>query len=110
MTISLCLKDTVAELGHRRRPSGRAAEECPQRGRIAVALGDFCMIFIFMNKVLEPVSRTAEHADNSRFQVNTSSYHSPLNYIVITLKKRICDLGRILYFYKVKANVCAQRK
>lgn len=46
-------------------PQKRAAEECPQRGRIAVALGDFCMIFIFMNKVLEPVSRTAEHADNS---------------------------------------------
>lgn len=65
MSISLCLKERWLSLDSVGDPQERAAVECPQMDRIAAALGDFCMIFIFMKKHLEPVSRTAEHADNS---------------------------------------------
>lgn len=79
-------KGTGAEPGHRGRETLR--RELLRNGSHSCCFRRFLHDVYIYEKVLEPVSRTAEHADNSWFQVNTSSYHSPLNYIVITLKKK----------------------
>lgn len=89
MTVSLCLKEMVAEPGYQRRPSEESCCGMSADGSHSCCFRRFLHDFYIFETVLEPVSRTAEHADdNSRFQVNTSSYHSPLNYIVITLKEK----------------------
>lgn len=65
MTISLCIKETVAEPGHHRRPSEESCCGLSADGSHSCCFRRFLHDFYIYEKVLESVSRTAEHADNS---------------------------------------------